>query len=419
MSLRLLALAGVFTLALTATCSRTKPAVRVDGPAPRPDRGRVELIELQRELEATVLENYLQLGLGNMEAYADSIARSDEVTLIGVRPRDVAIGNPDDCPGRGSRAAVAEPARCGHSDDRLPLRRGDPCLGVSSAARPTATSEQPAAPVAERALAQDIACLGLFSKNMHTQMSQDREAAWVFDEISYRLPEDERQAAIPLRYTAVLVRELDRWVIAMEHLSYPLPNDIIIELARTGALAAPAPLAERPRPGLMPELHRHLMPEPQTRERLAAAYDRSRDAGEIHAERLLLLPDPNDEFWGRELYTSRTLTDIFGPETKLVDRDARVTLGPGGQVAWLAANLELRAVVGDEAITVGMRVTAVFELDEAKAWHLVQAHLSVPIGDEQLAQQALGPGLERFVPGSPGSSTQPESVALPAAPPRE
>src|SRR5262245_28441626 len=86
----------VFAASLTAIAAAGCPR-QTDAP-PATYRGEprfdteTEVFDLQHALQATVLENYTQLTLGNLEAYADGVARHREVALIGVEPKDVVIG---------------------------------------------------------------------------------------------------------------------------------------------------------------------------------------------------------------------------------------------------------------------------------------------------------------------------------------
>ena len=376
-----LALALALLGAVAASCGRTRAPVVQSQPVTAP--GRVNVVELRRELEATVLENYLQLGLGNMEAYADSIDAGDGVTAIGIGPDDVFAGGPGDaCTATGdtSPEAMARLRRgCGRAAERLPFRSGDPCLQSSE---------------------RDRACLGVLSKNLSVHVSRDRTTAWVVDEISYRIPHRGRQAAMPLRYTAVFARDLQRWVLVMEHLSYPLSSELMRELGAAGALATPAPLDKHGMPSLWEIVHEYIAVDAAARARssvLAATATASED-------RVLLLPDPRAELRGAAIYTAPNLADIFGPSTQVAARDLRVFFAPGGRVAWMAGNLAMTTQVNDQAVTIGMRLTAVLEHDESATWRLMQGHVSVPMRREQLEAQVLGAGLSSRSAGAPGEA---------------
>jgi ketosteroid isomerase-like protein len=373
-------------------CGRASQPPPVVQPRATPAEEHAQLLELRRELEATVLENYLQLGLGNMEAYADSIDTAETITLIGIGPDDVFFGDP----GGACAAALASTApdaaaqrrrACGRSADRLPFRSGEPCRADSDPAQP---------------------CLGVFSKTLGVRVSRDRTTAWVFDEISYRIPHRGRQAAMPLRYTAVYVRDVERWVMVMEHLSYPLPNELVRELAATGELAAPAPMKKHGVPSLWEIVHAHIALD-------AAARAQSPIVGParpVSEQRVILLPDPRDELRGAEIFTAPNLADTFGPGTQVAAREMRVFFAPGARVAWLAGNLAMTTQVEGKPVTIGLRVTAVLEHDQNARWQVMQAHVSVPMRKDQLAARVLGTGL---VPRPPAEPAAPAAPAAPTA----
>jgi ketosteroid isomerase-like protein len=364
-----------------AGCGRTRAPVAASQSTAAPER--ISVVELRRELEATVLENYLQLGLGNMEAYADSIDTGDAVTSIGIGPDDVFAGGPaDPCAGNTAPEAMALARRgCGRAAERLPFRSGEPCLQGSE---------------------RDDLCMGVFSKNLAVHVSRDRTTAWIVDEISYRIPHRGRQAAMPLRYTAVFARDLERWVLVMEHLSYPLSRELVRELATAGALARPAPLEDHGVPSLWQIVHEHIAIDAAGRAR-SPILAGSRAASE---DRVILLPDPRAELRGAAMISAPNLADAFGPGAQVAADDVRVFFAPGGRVAWMAGNLVITAQVDGRPVTIGMRMTAVLEQDEGAMWRLMQAHVSVPLRKEQLEAQVLGAGLaSREAPEGPASGS--------------
>ncbi|ACY17680.1 nuclear transport factor 2 family protein [Haliangium ochraceum] len=376
-----LAFAVIFAVAVAAGCGQRKlptaaPVVEV------PEREELSLLELRRDLEATVLENYLQLGLGNMEAYADSISRDDQVTLLGLSPGDVFLGANDDCGARSGQtapeSALASRGGCDRASDRLPFRYGEPCL--------------PSTPPTEP-------CQGVFSKLLDLQISRDGTVAWVADEISYRIPYRGRQAAMPLRYTGVFVRDGGRWVLVSEHLSYPLPSDLILDLACRGELSALNPLAEREvTPSPWSALLRHLAPDRATRTQLAEALRGYQAAREhISESRLILMPDVRDEMRDAEIFTPHGLDVVFGGQVALDLQSLRAFRSPSESVLWTAANVDMSVPMGARQVIVPLRMSAVFERSAADApepeWQLMQAHVAVPLRRELLARRVFGNGV--------------------------
>lgn len=82
------------------------------------------------------------------------------------------------------------------------------------------------------------------SLNLRVQLARDLSAAWVTDEISWRLSVCGKVAVIPLRLTALYARDGDRWAPVVEHLSYGrgLGSD---ERAGFGLTIDPAAAADR------------------------------------------------------------------------------------------------------------------------------------------------------------------------------
>src|SRR6185436_8106547 len=66
------------------------------------------------------------------------------------------------------------------------------------------------------------------SKNLSIQVAADQTAAWMSDELSWRIETCGRTAVIPLRITALYAHDGDRWIPVFEHLSFgwaPTPLD--------------------------------------------------------------------------------------------------------------------------------------------------------------------------------------------------
>ena len=354
--------------------NRNRPAVSKPSRPDVPDDRLEDRTELRRDLETTVLENYLQLTVRNMEAYADGTARDREITILGTGPGDVVtgVGAAASCGGGGRMCKI--------TDDRLPLRDE---LGCSASSL----------------------CPTVHSKNLELHLSQDGSVAWILDELSYRLPYQEREAAIPLRFTAVFVRDADRWLMVMEHLSYPLPTEMILELAAAGELASPRALppaqesAVRARL-LVRHVLRRLNANAEALRYLArVAAKKSERLGEawVYDDRALLWPAPRQEYHAAAFYEAPSLADSLGSGMRVTipAGEVRLSLSESGNVAWLAANVRATGAGagGKEPVTIGMRATAVFEI-EADDWNLMQLHVSVPITPAQLEARALGPGLD-------------------------
>ncbi len=298
--------------------------------------------DLRRDLEATVLEGYQQLTLGNLEAYGDGISRDRDIVLIGISPDSVVVGR--DPPGINA--------------DRRPFRK--------TRAR-------------------------FYSKNLNLTLASDRSVGWVYDEMSYRVAHLGREASIPIRVSSVYQREIDRWVLVAEHMGYALPIDDIIELARAGRLVAPAPICKRKKcdhesPGLRRLVESLYRPPPDGG--IAATFVSGRALGRA----VLVWPDPDQEHHGREVRQAPELAELFGDGATVKLHDYRAFVSPSRKVAWVYANLQV--TTGDGELTIGLRASHVLELVRRRtnqyAWKMVQVHVSVPIQIDELRRRVFG-----------------------------
>ena len=240
------------------------------------------------------------------------------------------------------------------------------------------------------------------SKHLEIQIATDQSAAWMSDELSWRLDMCGRTVAIALRVTALYAHDGDRWIPVFEHLSY-------------GSPAAPAEELE-PAPIKTAAVSADLETQ------LAAILDRGllrapRDPAVVSQDRsaLVLGADAGDEWHGPDVL------DAVVPAGKLEDRRVG-TVGRAPReptVAYWVGNYsaELPAHGAEAARVQRLRATFVFEKrpfatrPDQKAdalacarggraardiecrWILVQTQLSRPISDDELTQQVFGTGL--------------------------
>ncbi len=273
------------------------------------------------------------------------------------------------------------------------------------------------------------------SKRLEIQIAADQTAAWIADELSWRITVCARSAVIPLRITALYAHDGDRWVPVFEHLSFgwtPTSSD-----APEPSAIKTAVLSGDVRDELSGVLWRGLFRLPH--DPLVAAQDPSA---------LVLGPDAGDEWHGAQILQSQL------PAGKLEDRRVG-TVGrvPGeATVAYWVGNYiaDIPARPGVAAGKVRMRGTYVFEkrrpaVRDGKAaaatscaidpvtkaapadcrWMLVQSHLSQAITDKELTNQVFGTArlsLDPLVldcsdgtsPTAPAAGLRPAST-LPAA----
>ena len=266
------------------------------------------------------------------------------------------------------------------------------------------------------------------SKRLEIQLAADLTAAWMSDEVSWRIELCGRTAVIPLRITALYAHDGDRWVPVFEHLSFgfpptpvdsPLPKAIKTEVV-SGDL----------RDELSGVLSRGLFRVPHD---LAVVAQDPTD--------LVLGPDAGDEWHGPAVLESRV------PPGRLEDRrvgtvgrtpgDATIAYWVGNYVA------DVPERPGVAAGKVRMRVTHVFEkralVRDPKSpgprscakdpatrkapadcrWLLVQSHMSQPITDDELTSRVFGSALVSAKPLQLDCSDRPRPPATaPAAAPR-
>jgi hypothetical protein len=287
---------------------------------------------LAHDLEATVIENYSHLSLGNFSAFRDGLSPDQSVILLGVTPGDVVLGR--------------RPAEAGR--DRRIYR----VLG------PT-----------------------LLSKNLDVHLSEDGFVGWTFDEMSYRVPYQGRTASIPIRSTELYVRDFDRWVMVMQHQSYAMSFDDLRTLASSGALEAPKRFTS-------------LATVKGARDLISLVGKLHNGAGPIAQGDgvLVLLPDRDHEVRGADAAQTSSLAALFGAGTTVGLRDYRIGIAKGGRIAWMAANLVVRTGVSEgnqAAVDIGLRGTYVFQRSAA-GWEVVQMHISAAVPEAELSRRMFG-----------------------------
>jgi hypothetical protein len=261
------------------------------------------------------------------------------------------------------------------------------------------------------------------SKHLEVQIASDLSAAWMADELSWRIEACGRTAVIPLRITALYAHDGDRWVPVVEHLSFgwtPTPLD--------GPGAKPikaAAYSDGLRDALASAIAGVLSSPPH--DAAVVAQD---------ASALVLGPDSYDEWHGPAALEARL------PAGTLEDGRVGVVgrnLADATVAYWVGTYLaDVPARPGFSAGKVRMRVTHVFEkrapitgggapvrgCTDGKGcrWTLIQSHMSQPISDDALIQFVFGsaavtrtPFRVRCADGAPAAA--PPRVT-PAAEPR-
>lgn len=254
------------------------------------------------------------------------------------------------------------------------------------------------------------------SKRLETHLAKDLSAAWVVDELSWRIPMCGRTAVIPLRITMLYARDGDRWVQVFEHMSFghtPAPR-------RDGSLyGVRIPSRSVASSDFVDALSSAMSPVLSNNIARATALATGPEA-------MLLGPDVYAEWHGQDVLSAKLAP---GPARTVEDR----RIGYVGRsletatVAYWIGNVvaSLPARPGIAAGKARLRTTFVFERRrairhqvsgaaadpaaedarkrlEAKscaedatdcAWVLVQGHVSQPIGDQELATLVFGTAL--------------------------
>ncbi len=311
-------------------------------PTPKADAAR-----LSRDLEATVLENYALLELGNLDAFADRVAPGRAVGIFGASSDHVVAG-------------ISPPSL--YEDKRLFA--------------------------GER--------LRMLSRNLDTHLSASGHVGWAFDEVSYRITRGEREAAIPLRVTGVYTRDVDTWVLAMEHQSYPMHIDEILARAASDELpAAPSFQTAYDAGGPARELRR-------IAQRVVAGevgpHYRERHVAES-ADALVILPGPRHEYTGRDIRDAPTVASAFGAgegeDAEVRIGDHLIEVADSGDMAWMMSNLKVRvpgAARAGDPVGVDLRGTFLFENRPRRGWVLLQMHVSVGVADALVWERLFGRG---------------------------
>jgi hypothetical protein len=220
----------------------------------------------------------------------------------------------------------------------------------------------------------------------HIWLSHDRTAAWVYDEISWRITVCSRIAVVPLRMTALYAHDGDRWIPVFEHLSF----------ART-----PAPALDGLPRGV--EIKSKRLPEVTddlSRVLALGLFKHSPNSAAMLAsgpDALLLGPDITDEWKGSALATASL------PATSLTAEDRRVgivgrTAAKATVAYWVGNfNADYPPRPGVSGGKLRLRGSFVFE-KRANQWVLVQGHLSEPIDELELATAVFGTALVSLAP---------------------
>lgn len=249
------------------------------------------------------------------------------------------------------------------------------------------------------------------SKHLDVHLSEDKpvSAAWMADELSWRIDVCGHVAAIPLRITALYAHDGDRWVEVFEHLSWgrvpmpyfaPGPDGKLVNVLRGAEMIHKGedPVVDRKLADELSGVLAALLSRQPQRVAQVVSLDpehRAEDNPMLPAPSLLIAPDPDGEWHGDQEPAHLELVD-----GTLHAEDRRIgTVGPPGTpptIAYWVGNFvaQLAQRPGIPAGTkVRLRGAFVFEKRDGR-WIVVQGHLSEPIDDFELAEDVFGSTLD-------------------------
>ncbi|HEY5927810.1 MAG TPA: hypothetical protein VIV11_39260 [Kofleriaceae bacterium] len=231
------------------------------------------------------------------------------------------------------------------------------------------------------------------SKALKIHLSHDKQvsAAWMSDELSWRITMCGRTAVIPLRITALYAHDGDRWVQVFEHLSFGRTPEPTADGKLRGAAIREA-VVDRSLSDDLSRVLNALLSAQVARMKLSVAAAKTDDPTKP-APTFLLGPDSDAEWSGGSVESIKLV------DGKVTLDERRVGLIAGGRpdkatMAYWVGNLvaDLNHHPGTPASKVLLRGTFIFEKREDK-WVIVQGHISQPIDDVDLAQVVYGTAL--------------------------
>nr|HEX4318231.1 nuclear transport factor 2 family protein [Kofleriaceae bacterium] len=216
----------------------------------------------------------------------------------------------------------------------------------------------------------------LRSKDLRVVLSADRSAAWVSDDLSWRLPACGRTAVVPMRSTELYAHDGDRWILVFQHVSFARP------------LAAPT--GDAPMRRFKQQVVRDVA-DPLSAVLQGALLGRVR--GTLGTDAHLVGPDVGDDWFGAAIASAQIGNGNIRAQERRVGTIGR-SVGRATVAYWIGDfDVDGPGGIGK----VPLRGTFVFEKRDGN-WVLVQGHLSQPIGDDALAQKVFGTALVQMSP---------------------
>jgi len=250
------------------------------------------------------------------------------------------------------------------------------------------------------------------SKRLRVYLAHDRQvsAAWISDELSWRITLCDRTAVVPLRLTALYAHDGDRWVQVFGHRSLGRVPQRTADGQLRGETFTEA-VVDRDLSDTLSRQLNALISADATRVKTSLATGVNDDDPMKAAPPFLLGPDPDADWEGGTIESIRLVDGkltLDRPRVATIGRPNRAT------VAYWVGNLvaDLAHHPGSPASKVLLRGTFVFE-KRGDQWLVVQGHLSQPIDDIDLAQLVYGTAL---ISDKPLQVTCDDGRVLPATP---
>lgn len=217
----------------------------------------------------------------------------------------------------------------------------------------------------------------------HIWLARDHSAAWVHDDISWRIKVCGRIAVVPLRLTGLYAHDGDRWIPVFEHLAFahtPAPSP--------DGKPRGAEVKSKKMPEIADELSRVLS---------LGLFKRDVDLLSTGPEAVLLGPDVGDEWVGPAIAKAGLGAATLTAEDRRVGIVGRAA--STATIAYWVGNFDADypARPGVSGGKIRLRGSFVFE-KRAGAWKLVQSFLSEPIDDIDLATAVFGTALVSLNP---------------------
>lgn len=255
------------------------------------------------------------------------------------------------------------------------------------------------------------------SKRLETHLAKDLSAAWVADELSWRIPMCGRIAVIPLRITMLYARDGDRWVQVFEHMSFghtaaPRRDGQLYGVRIPSKSVASSDFVDELSSAMSPVLSN----SPNKGAALATGPEAMLLGPGVYAEwhglevlRAQLVPGPARTVEDRRIgYVGRSLataTVAYWVGNVVASLPARPGIAAGKARLRTTFVFERRRAVrhqvsgepatdpAAEEIRKRLEAQSCAEDETDCAWVLVQGHVSQPVGDQDLATLVFGTAL--------------------------